>query len=179
MHVLPSILAVIASIIVLLLIIALFTKKKYSLERSIVIDRPKQEVFDYLKHLKNQDAYSKWVMTDPNMKKTFKGTDGTVGFVYAWDGNQKAGAGNQEIMKIVEGESLDIEVRFIRPFKGLANTPFTTTFVHNNQTKVTWGMVSEMKYPMNIMLLFINMENMLGKDIGASLINLKTILEKT
>lgn len=54
---------------------------------------------------------------DPNMKKDFRGTDGTVGFVYAWDGNKKAGKGEQEIKKITEGERVDVEVRFEKPLK--------------------------------------------------------------
>jgi hypothetical protein len=172
-----SILIIIAALIVLLLVIALFSKKGYSIQRDIVINRPKQEVFDYIKLLKNQDHFSKWVMTDPNMKKVFTGTDGTVGFVYAWEGNKKAGKGEQEIMKIAEGERLDVEVRFIKPFEGIAQTPFITTAV-GNQTKLTWGMTSSMKYPMNIMLLFLSMEKMLGKDLEISLTNLKTILER-
>jgi len=35
-----------------------------------------------------------------------------------------------------------------------------------------------MPYPMNLMLLFTDMEGMLGKDLSAGLGNLKAILEK-
>jgi hypothetical protein len=35
-----------------------------------------------------------------------------------------------------------------------------------------------MKYPMNIMLLFINFEKILGKDLEITLRNLKDIQEK-
>jgi hypothetical protein len=169
---------IIVSIIVLLLIIGLFSKKSYAIQRDIIVDKPKQDVFDYLRFLRNQDHYSKWVMTDPKMKKTFTGTDGTVGFIYAWDGNKKAGQGEQEIIGITDGEKLDLEIRFIRPFAGLAQTSFTTTALSANKTKVTWGMSSSMKYPMNIMLLFMNMEKMLGKDLEISLLNMKNILEE-
>lgn len=177
MSIIISILSIFAVIIGILLVLALFTKKGYALERNIVIDKPIKEVFDYLKHIKNQDYFSKWVMTDPGMKKEFKGVDGTVGFVYAWDGNKQAGQGEQEIMRITEGERLDIEVRFIKPFPAVAQTPFTTTKVSDNQTKVTWGMTSEMKYPMNIMMLFLSIDKLLGKDMDTSLHNLKRILE--
>jgi len=173
-----TILIIIVALIVLLLIIALFTKKGYTMQREIIINRPRQEVFNYLRLLRNQDNFSKWVMIDPNMKKVFTSTDGTVGFIYAWEGNKKAGKGEQEIMKITEGERLDVEVRFIKPFEGIAQTPFSTTTISGDQTKVTWGMTSTMKYPMNIMLLFMNMENILGKDLELSLLNLKNILEK-
>ena len=173
-----TILIIIAALIILLLLIALVSKKSYTVQREIIINRPKQEVFNYLKLLKNQDQYSKFVMMDPNMKKEFKGTDGTVGFVYAWEGNKQAGKGAQEIMKITEGERLDVEIRFIKPFEGIAQVLFTTGAISDNQTKVTWGMTSAMKYPMNIMLLIINIEKMLGKDLEISLSNLKTILER-
>jgi hypothetical protein len=35
-----------------------------------------------------------------------------------------------------------------------------------------------MKYPMNLMLLFMNMEKMVGGDLDKGLQNLKSVLEK-
>ena len=177
MKILRKVLIVILIIIAIPLIIALFVRKEYAVEREITINKPKLQVFDYVRHLKNQDRYSKWVMTDPKMKKEFRGTDGTVGFVYAWDGNQDAGKGEQEIKNISEGERVDVEVRFIKPFEGLAMAPITTETVSENQTRVKWGLKGKSTYPMNFMNLF--MDNMLGKDLEISLTNLKTILEKS
>jgi hypothetical protein len=117
-------------------------------------------------------------MTDPGMKKDFKGTDGTVGFVYAWDSeNKNAGKGEQEIIKVDEGKSIDIEVRFEKPFAGIAHTPFTTESISPTQTKVLWGMEGKNPYPMNLMNVF--MGNMLGKDLETSLKTLKGILERS
>jgi len=81
MKIAKRILLGILGIIVLLLVVALFVKKEYAVEREIAINKPKQEVFDYVKFLKNQDNFSVWAQTDPNMKKDFRGTDGTVGVV--------------------------------------------------------------------------------------------------
>jgi hypothetical protein len=177
MNIVITVLLIIAAVIVFFLLLALFTRKSYSLHREIKIHRPLPEVFNYVRHLKNQDQFSKWVMMDPNMKKEFRGTDGSVGFIYAWDGNKQAGKGEQEIKGIKEGERVDVEVRFIRPFEGIATTPFTTKRISENETQVTWGMTSTMKYPMNIMLLFMNMDKLLGKDLESSLTTLKGILE--
>ncbi len=170
------ILLIIVLIVAIPLIIALFVDKNYSVTREIVINNPRQEVFDYIKFLKNQEKYSKWVMMDPNMKKEYRGIDGSVGFVYAWNGNNKAGEGEQEIKSIQEGEKLDLEIRFKRPFEGVAKTPFITEPVSDTQTKVIWGMSGRSKYPLNFTNLFI--DKMLGKDIDISLSNLKAILEK-
>ncbi|MEP7317707.1 MAG: SRPBCC family protein [Panacibacter sp.] len=174
-----NILIIVVIVIALPFIIALFSKKEYAVEREIIISKPKQQVFNYIRFLKNQNNYSVWNMKDPNMKQEFKGTDGTVGFVSAWDSTDKnVGKGEQEIKKITEGESLELNLHFIKPFDGLANARMTTKAISENETKVTWGFDSKMKYPMNIMLLVMNMEKMLGKDLGTGLNNLKTVLEK-
>ena len=171
-----SILLVIAGIIVLILVIGLFMRKGYTITREIIINATRQNVFDYVKQLKNQDHFNKWVMVDPGMKRVFKGTDGTVGFIYGWNGNKKAGEGEVEIKSISEGENIETEIRFVRPFPGIAHINMVTEAVSDNQTKVTWSNASTMKYPMNIMLSTI--EKMLAKDMDTSLSNLKNILEK-
>ena len=168
---------IVAAIIAIPFILALITKKNYSIERNIVINRPKLVVFDYIKYLKNQDYYSKWVMMDPTKKKSFRGTDGTIGFVYAWDGNKQAGKGEQEIINIKEGERIDVEIRFERPFAAIAQAPFILEELSENETRLKWGMSSTMNYPMNIILLFMDADKLLGKDLQTSLTTLKGILE--
>ena len=177
MRTIRKILIGVAAFIGLLLFAALFVQKEYTVEREITINKPKVEVFAYIKQIKNQEHYNKWAMLDPNMKKTYRGTDGTVGFVYAWNGNNEAGQGEQEIKSITEGEKIDLEIKFIRPFAGVAKTPFTTVAVSENQTKVKWGMTGGNPYPFNLMHLF--MDGLLGKDLEISLVNLKSQLEKS
>ncbi len=53
----------------------------------------------------------------------------------------------------------------------------TTQSVQRDQTKVQWSFQSEMKYPMNVMLLIMNIEKLLGNDLEISLANLKRNLE--
>jgi uncharacterized protein YndB with AHSA1/START domain len=177
MNILTTVLLVLAGIVALLLILALLAKKGYDIERQIIINAPRQKVFDYLKLLKNQDNFNKWVMTDPNMKREFKGTDGTVGFIYGWNGNKQAGEGEQEIKAIVEGQRIDTEIRFVRPFSAIAYANMVTESVSDDQTKVTWSTASTMKYPLNLMVSMV--EKMLAKDMDTSLANLKRILEAT
>lgn len=176
MNIIVKILIVLVVIIAIPLILALFIKKEYHVEREITINKDRQSVFDYIRFLKNQEYYSKWVMMDPHMKKTLTGTDGTVGFTYAWDGNKAAGKGAQQIIKINEGEGIDVEVRFVRPFESTAYTPITTYFVSADQTRVRWEMKGSSPYPLNFTNLFV--DKMLGNDLEASLITLKNILEK-
>jgi len=160
------------------LIVALFVEKDYAVEREITIKKNKQEVFDYIKLLKNQDNYSKWAKMDPNIKKTFRGEDGTIGFVSGWESdNEDVGVGEQEIKKITEGERIDFELRFMKPFEATEPAFMTTETVGENQTKVTWGFSGHMNYPMNLMMLFMDFEQMIGDDLDMGLKNLKQILE--
>jgi hypothetical protein len=117
-------------------------------------------------------------MMDPHQKVEYRGSDGTVGFIMAWNGNKQAGEGEQEIKKLVENKRMDIELRFVRPFAGVAHAPLELEAKGANETIVTWGMSSRMPYPANIMLLLANVENMLGKELEESLVNLKRELEK-
>lgn len=172
------ILLVVVGIIVLLLIIALFTKKDYAVERSIEINRSVSTVYDYIKYLKNQDNYSKWATLDPNMKKEYTGTDATPGFVSAWEGNKKVGKGEQEIKSLTDNQRVDTELRFIKPFPAVSQAYMTTEPINNNETLVKWGFSSRMNYPMNIFLVFMNMDKMVGNDFAYGLGRLKEILEK-
>lgn len=179
MKIIKKVLIVLAIILTLPLIIALFVKKEYAVEESIVINKSKSEVFDYVKHLKNQDNFSKWATMDPNMEKTYSGTDGTVGFISAWNSDHESvGQGEQEILKITEGERLDFELRFIKPFESTQLAYMTTESVNEKQTEVKWGFKGKMNYPMNIMLLFMDFEELIGEDFQEGLSNLKTIVEK-
>jgi hypothetical protein len=168
----------ILGIIALLLVIALFLKKEFKISREITIQKPKQVVFDYIKLLTNQNNFSVWALTDPVMKKEFKGIDGTVGFVSAWDSQVKnVGKGEQEIIGMAEGERIDYELRFFKPMKATNYASMITTTEPDKSTRVIWVFEGKMKYPSNLSMLFMNLDAMLGKDLAQGLSNLKQLLE--
>lgn len=165
----------IVGVIALLLIIALILKKEHYVKREIVINAPRQKVFDFLKVLKNQDKFNKWAKADPDRKWEYRGTDGTVGFIIAWSGNKKAGEGEKEIMAIIEGKKIETQIRFVKPMSMTADVIMETETVSENQTRVSLINSGTMKYPMN---LFIPMaEKKFPKDMDDSLATLKGILE--
>jgi len=169
----------IVGIVALVLIVALFINGKYAVEREVKINKSKQEVYDYVKYLKNQDNFSVWAKADPAMKKEFTGEDATVGCMASWNSeNPDVGKGEQKIIKIAEGERIDYELHFIEPFESTDFAYLTTTAVNDSVTSVKWGFHGEMKYPMNLMMLFMDMEAMLAPDLQNGLNNLKGILEK-
>lgn len=178
MNTIVIILLVVAGIIALLLVIALFMKKEHYVNREIIINAPRQKVFDFLKLLKNQDQFNKWATTDKiNRKEEFKGTDGTVGFIYSWSGNKNAGQGEKEIINIVEGKRIETEIRFVKPMRVSASVIFEVESLSENQTKVNLINTGTLKYPLNIMIPMA--EKNFPKDMDESLSTLKNILEKS
>jgi uncharacterized protein YndB with AHSA1/START domain len=175
MKIVKRILIVIAILIAIPLIMAIFISKDFAVEREVTINKPKEQVFNYVKMLKNQNEYSKWAMMEPGMAKEFRGTDGTVGFVSAWEG-KKVGKGEQEIKAIQEGQNIDYEIRFKKPFESTAQSHMSTEAVGGTQTKVKWGFAGRSPYPWNFMNLF--MGGSVGKDLQTGLNNLKALLEK-
>ena len=158
-------------------IIALFIKTDFAVEREVIINKPKNDVFNYVRHLKNHENFSKWATLDPQMKKEYRGIDGTVGFVSVWESeNQEVGKGEQEIKRIAEGERIDVVIRMREPFQSTDPAYITTETVADHQTKVKSGYLGKMNYPTNLMCPF--MAEKIGKDIEMGLTNLKAVLEK-
>lgn len=160
------------------LVAALFVKQDYNVETQVVIQRPVMVVFDYIRFLTNQDNFSVWASLDPHMQKTDSGVDGTVGFVSGWHSeNTDVGTGEQEIKAIVEGSRIDYELRFYQPYTAVSPAYMQTDAISAEQTRVTWGFAGHMPYPMNLMLLFVDVESMIANDLQQGLENLKLILE--
>lgn len=167
---------ILLAIIVLIVILAVIAPKKYNVKRSITIDKSLEEVFSYLKLLKNQDNWSPWAEKDPNMNKTITGVDGEVGCISAWEGNKDVGSGEQEILGIKENDEITSELRFLKPFKSKSDAFLRVSKVGNG-TKVIWGFSGTNKFPVSIMMLFMNMDKSVGGDFEQGLKKLKGILE--
>ncbi|GGD97375.1 polyketide cyclase [Planktosalinus lacus] len=152
--------------------------KNYHVNRSVIIQRPLSEVFEYIKYIKNQDNWSPWGKKDPDMEKTFTGTDGTVGFISHWKGNKQVGEGEQEITGVFKNERLETKLRFLKPWKSESDAYIKVEEVTPETTKVIWGFSGVNKPPGNLFMVFFNMDKTVGKDFEEGLLNLKQQLEK-
>ncbi|MCL1040329.1 MULTISPECIES: SRPBCC family protein [Shewanella] len=159
-------------------IAALFIEEDYHVNTHIVIDKPKDQVFNFLRMLKNQDQFSVWAKMDSAMEQYYRGEDGTVGFVSGWrSDNPDVGSGEQEIKAIFPGKRIEYELRFKTPFEAVSPAYITTEALGPNQTEVHWGFSGHMAYPMNILLPLMQVDAMVERDLSQGLDNLKTLLE--
>jgi hypothetical protein len=170
---------IVVIIVAIFLIWALFAKKDFTVTRQIVINKPRPEVFNYLRLLRNHKHFSKWATKDPAKKTKFHGTDGTVGFIAGWNNYaEKAGEGELEILEIVEGDEITLEHRYFKPVKGKANTSVSTKTLGDGATQVQWVYMGISSYPLNGLTAMMNMDQIVGKDLENCLINLRSALEK-
>jgi hypothetical protein len=169
---------ILIGLVSLLFILSLIAPKTYDVSRSVEIAKPKVEVFNYLRLLKNMDEWSPWAKKDPKMEKKFTGVDGEVGAQSFWNGNKQVGEGEQEIKKIISGDRIESELRFLKPFKSISDCYTKVEDVSNGNTKVTWGFSGTNKFPMTIFSLFKSMDSMVGPDFEQGMASLKEVLEK-
>lgn len=172
MKFIKHILFTLLGLVVLLLIVALFVPKTFHAEGTIVIDKPNQEVFDYVKHIRNQENFGVWFQMDPDLKATEEGTDGTVGYKYSWT-SDKVGNGAQVITYIDEGKQVTADL-FLMESTEPAQSVFITEPLNDRQTKVLWKVDGKTPYPFNLMSLCYDM----NKDFEQGVQNLKNVLEK-
>ncbi|MGB2761743.1 MAG: SRPBCC family protein, partial [Maribacter stanieri] len=137
------------------------------------VGQPPELVWEHLKFLKKQQEWSPWAQKDPNMELKFTGEDGSVGAISQWNGNKDVGEGEQEITRIVEGKRIEQDLRFFKPYKSQSDCYMNLDALDGNKSKVTWGFSGKNKFPMSIMMLFMSMDKMVGKDFEQGLQNLK------
>lgn len=165
------------AIVAILLIAALFISKDFHYEKSITINKPIEQVWEYTNSLADLDQWSPWMQYDPNMKKELSGTDGTVGAKSSWESNnEKVGKGSQTITHIVEPTLFETDLKFYTPYESEAKG-YVKLKQEGENTVVTWGFDSEMPYPFNLMKLTMNMEEAVGKDFEIGLSKLKKLCE--
>lgn len=175
MKILKYLLYTLGILAALVVALGFFAKKTYHIERSIDIEAPRAMVFESVSQFKNMDKWSPWNELDPNMKKSYSGTDGTVGASFSWEGNKDVGAGKQTIQSI-GADRVDFLLNISEPFKA----DFPASFILTGDekiTKVTWTLDPVLPFPVNVWAMFTNVNEAMGKDYDRGLGNLKKHLD--
>ena len=168
----------IVALIAIVLFAGLFISRDFSFEKSITINAPIDAVWENTNSLADLDRWSPWADYDPNQKHELFGTDGTVGAKKTWDSEvENVGKGSQTIVKMEAPTLFETFLSFEKPFKSEAKGFVKLKPDGSDKTIVSWSFESEMPYPMNIMKLFMNMDESIGKDFNIGLSKLKKLCE--
>ena len=173
---LPTILLVLAALVIVLLIVAATRPDDFRVSRNATLAASPATVFAHINDFHRWEAWSPWAKLDPACKNNFAGASAGVGANFSWDGNNKVGAGSMTITESRPGELVRIRLEFLRPFKA-TNTAEFTFAANGPQTVVTWTMTGKNNLMSKIFGLFVNCDKMVGGDFEKGLASLKGIVE--
>jgi hypothetical protein len=172
---LPILLAL-AFIALLLFIFIAGRPDEFIVSRSSTISAQPEKVFPMVTVLRAWEMWSPWTKLDPNAKSTYEGPASGVGAVMSWDGNKKVGAGKMTIIESNLNEFIRIKLEFLKPFKATNAAEFNFQS-KGNQTIVTWSMTGKNNFFFKAFSLFMNCDDMVGRDFEKGLTNLRSVVE--
>jgi len=174
---LKTIVIVVVVLIAGVLIAAATKPDTFRVQRAASINAPPEKVFALINDFKAWPSWSPWEKKDPAMKRTYGATTSGKGATYAWDGNKDVGQGRMEIADSILPSKIALKLDFLKPFEAHNTVEFALK-PERDATSVTWAMQGDTPYFAKIIHVFINMDNMVGKDFETGLANLKAAAEK-
>jgi uncharacterized protein YndB with AHSA1/START domain len=175
-EIIVAILVMLALAVAAVLILALRKPDTFRVQRAATIDAPPDRIFPLIGDFRQWRAWSPWEERDPDLQRTYSGAASGPGAVYQWRGNRNVGAGRMEILEAPPPHRIMIKLDFISPFEGHNTAEFTLS-PQGGSTIVTWLMHGPAPLLSKVMQLFMNMDDMIGKDFAAGLARLKRVAE--
>jgi uncharacterized protein YndB with AHSA1/START domain len=164
--------------IVLLLAYAATRPDTFRVERSTTIRAPSERLFPLINDLHQFNRWNPYNRKDPAMKTEYSGPDAGPGARYGWQGNKNVGRGSMTITGVDEPASVTLQLDILEPFEGHNTVVFSLVPQGDGATRVTWAMHGPSNFISKLMGIFFNMDQMIGRDFEAGLVNLKTLAEK-
>lgn len=143
---------------------------KMNISRSVLVSAPIEKIFSILSDFNHWQAWSPWMIMDPDTKVTVR-EDAKY---YEWKGG-RVGEGNMTILAEEENESIDYDLMFLKPWKSHAKVSFYLKSV-GDAVQVTWTMDSSL--PFFMFWMKKQMEAFVGMDYQRGLNMLKEYIEK-
>lgn len=156
-------------------VVILLQPSELYVHRAATMSAPPARVYEQVNDFHKWTAWSPWEKVDPNMTRTYSGTETGVGSVYAWSGNNEIGEGR---MTIVESrpDLVRIRLEFMRPFAA-TNTAEFRFVPEGDKTAVSWTMTGPQGFMGKAIGLVMNMDRMIGEQFDKGLSAMKSIVE--
>jgi effector-binding domain-containing protein len=170
-----KILYVLLGLVALYFILCIVGPGHVKVERSIDInastDLIKAKLADYKFF---HESWSPWTEKDPGMKTTYTGEAGKEGHSIAWESDKKDVGKGSMTYNGAHGDT----VMHTLSFEGQGDAKiYHVVAANGSASKATWVMESETPFMFRAIMLFMNMDKMLGPDFEKGLSNLKKAIE--
>jgi hypothetical protein len=168
---------ILAIAIAAILVLAATKPATLRVQRAISIKAPAENIFPLISDFHRWRSWSPYEEKDPALKRIYGGAASGKGATYAWDGDKNVGSGRMEILESSVPSKIVIKLDFFKPFEG-HNTAEFTMLPQGDGTHVTWLMHGPANFMSRLIQVFINLDNMIGRDFEVGLANLKILTEK-
>jgi Polyketide cyclase / dehydrase and lipid transport len=145
-------------------------------ERSLSVAAAPDVVFPLINNFGSWPSWSPWEKLDPDMRREVSSVPEGKGATYSWSGNDQVGKGSMEITDSAAPRQVKILLQFKEPWEATNVTTFTLSPAGSG-TSVTWAMDGENNFAAKAMGMFMDMDQMIGKDFEAGLTNLGAMAE--
>lgn len=170
-------LVVIAIACIIVLMLALQKPVTFRVERKATIKAPADRIFEQINDLKAWEDWSPWEKKDPEMKHRYSASSVGSGAVCEWEGNRQVGTGRMEIAQSVRPKKVTISLLFLKPFRSRSTAELELE-PEGDATVVTWRMHGPAILASRIMSVFVDMDEMIGRDFEDGLKNLRREVER-
>lgn len=110
----------------------------FTVNRSINIDKPVEDVFSAIADFNTWKAWSPWLCQEPEARVDIAGTPGSIGHEQRWAG-ERIGSGHMQLAKSNPNKKLEYDLNFVKPWKSKSAVVFD--FSENDaKTEVDWHM---------------------------------------
>ncbi|MCJ7757198.1 MAG: SRPBCC family protein [Gillisia sp.] len=168
---------IIIGIITFIAFLQAAAKKEFEISRTVVINCPKEEVFNLVRQLKKEHLWMPWFADNYDGILKYKGEDGKLDALLYWKGHKRFYEGTQNITKIQQGKIIETKFSIVKPFRMILLEYKGLKEIDDNKTKMVWGIKGYLAFPFSVLALIQPVDNAYGKDLELGLKNLKTILE--
>jgi hypothetical protein len=161
---------------ILVCIVGYYQPQDVTVQKTILIQAPKEQVMAEIKYFKNWQHWNPWQQLDSNMLITYKGTDGDTGSSLHWIGDVRK-VGSVHITNTrIDAQKMYFSFELIKPeYKAYQGS--LAVYDSLTQTTVTFQFGEHYDYPWNAMLIFANLDKFYGKDLTKALENMKDYTE--
>ncbi len=142
---------------------------EFAVERSILITRPREEVYALLKDFRQWPIWSPWLIAEPDAELVFH-EDGSG---YSWRG-EVVGQGGLQVVKENAPYDFELSLHIVKPWKSRSQVFFECRS-EGDWTRVRWHMKS--KLPFYMMLMKHRFVAEIGRDYRRGLGLLKDLAE--
>jgi hypothetical protein len=158
-----------------LLFIAAVKSPEMKVSREIIIATSPEVIFSFINSAKKSYEWMPWSEGDPSIEIKYSGPDQGVGSISSWKGKEM-GVGTSEVIESITNQMVKTKLDYTEPFamSQLAEISLTPT---SDGTLVKWSVSGSNNYFFRLIGIFINCDNMIGKEFEKGLKKLKALTE--